>query len=175
MFKNKIFWLIVLIVALVLLAWYLASRPWPKPNFIANQTNSIVVQPAENSVIEPQVIIKDKVFKVVVANEPALQREGLSSQADLAEDSGMLFVYAGYQILTFWMKDMKFNVDLLWIKDDSIVAFEKNMPAPAAGISDDQLLRYSSPVAVDKVLEFGSGTIDALGIKAGDKVIFKNI
>ncbi len=176
MFKNKAIWLIIVIIILVIVGWLFARQPLFKPNWPTNNANntSIVNQP-DTVVVKPQVVIKDKIFDVVVADEPAIQRQGLSGQASLADNQGMLFIYSGAQILTFWMKDMKFNVDLLWLDGDQVVAFEKNMLAPEIGIADDQLLRYTSPQAVDKVLEIPSGSIDALGIKAGDKVIFKNI
>ena len=73
------------------------------------------------------------------------------------------------------MKDMKFNIDLLWINDDKVLGIEKNMPAPLAGTEDKDLLIYSSAEPVNRVLEINGGLVDQYGLKVGDSLEYQNI
>lgn len=130
---------------------------------------------ADDADIAPQVLIGEQVFSAEVAIDPAVQKKGLSGRESLPANNAMLFVYPSKKILTFWMLDMRFDIDLLWINDDKIVGIEKNMPAPAPGTEDKDLLLYSSQEPVNMVLELNSGLVDKYGIKIGDKVVYKNI
>lgn len=123
----------------------------------------------------PQVIIDQEIFWVEVVTTPAEQRQGLSGRQSLGANRGMLFIFDQAKILTFWMKDMNFDVDLLWLNGDQVVSWEKNMLAPLPGTPDTELLQFSSPVEVDRVLELPSGTIDRLQLRPGDRIVYKNI
>ncbi len=113
------------------------------------------------------------VFLVDVADTRAEQAQGLSGREKLEIDEGMLFVYADKQSLNFWMKDMLFPIDLLWIEDNTIVAWQENMPTPPAGAHLAELPTYSSPKAVNHVLELPAGTIKRLSLSIGDQVTWK--
>ncbi|MFA6466907.1 MAG: DUF192 domain-containing protein [Patescibacteria group bacterium] len=118
------------------------------------------------------VSINGFVFKTdVVKNAKELER-GLSGQETLADDQAMLFIFPDKNKRVFWMKEMNFNIDLLWIDGDKVIAYEKNMPAPDKNQLLDALVKYNSPSAVDKVLEIKAGLIDVLGIKVGDIIKF---
>ena len=116
MFKNKTLLLIILIVILLIGAYFIARQPLFKPNLVVNN-NTL---PPKVEVSTPQVLIKDQTFDVVVADDIATQRKGLDGQSSLGSNQGMLFIYTDPRVLTFWMKDMKFSVDLLWIKGDQV-------------------------------------------------------
>lgn len=116
--------------------------------------------------------INGVVFKTeLVKNSKELER-GLSGREAIADNQAMLFILPDKNSRVFWMKDMNFNIDLLWIDGDKIIAYEKNMLAPDKNTPDSQLLKYKSPQAVDKVLEIKAGLIDLLGIKIGDTIKF---
>lgn len=102
----------------------------------------------------------------VVESLPAQQR-GLSGRASLAPDSGMLFIYQDKDIRYFWMPDMNFVLDVLWIADGVVVGLQENIPFASV---DGSIPRFKSPVPVDMVLELNSGWIEKYGIKVGDKV-----
>lgn len=137
------------------------------------------LEPAQNNkqvkVDRPQLVLKGQIFDLEVMDTPAKQREGLSGRDALASDQAMVFVFDQAKIMDFWMKDMKFNIDLLWVKDNEIVAWEKNMLAPDPNLPDNKLQHYTSPFPVDKVIELPSGTIDSLSLKLNDKVELLNL
>jgi uncharacterized membrane protein (UPF0127 family) len=66
------------------------------------------------------------------------------------------------------MKDMKFDIDIIWIRDGKVVEITEDIPTP-----DDEsskLILYSPSQPVDRVLEVNSGDSLRLGIKVGDEV-----
>ena len=95
--------------------------------------------------------------------------QGLSGRDKLAEGRGMLFIYDGYYIPSFWMKDMKFPIDIIWIKDDIVAGVAKNLPPE--GETPQQT--YEPLTFVNYVLEVPAGYADRQEIKIGDKVEIK--
>lgn len=94
------------------------------------------------------------------------QALGLGKRVSMEENEGMLFVFPEKNFHSFWMKDMNFDLDIVWIRGDEIVYLAKNVsrsyPYP---ISPDQ--------EADKVLEINSGLGDRCDIKVGNKVDIK--
>lgn len=146
-------------------------KDFGKEKVVDNVNQNIPEQPK----VDPQVIINGQTFFVEVATDLAVQKKGLSGRDSLGANQGMIFSYPSKSVLVFWMKDMNFNIDLLWVNDDKIVGLERNMLKPVTGTEDKDLLNYRSPEAVNRVLEINSGLIDRYGIKIGDKLDYKNI
>lgn len=85
----------------------------------------------------------------------------------------MLFVYSEERKRTFWMKDMRFPLDLIWISADCTVAgITENAPIPEPGQSERDLPRFSSEVPVSHVLEVNAGTSQRHQITTGSPVVF---
>ncbi|MCL5667184.1 MAG: DUF192 domain-containing protein [Patescibacteria group bacterium] len=119
--------------------------------------------------------IGNKILEVQVVNTPQDMQQGLSGRTSLANNKGMLFDFGQQEnnMPYFWMKDMNFNLDLIWIKNNKIVGITKNVPKPEPGTPDSQLPFYSPPSPIDSVLEVNAGWADRNGIKAADEVDFK--
>ena len=49
---------------------------------------------------------------------PDAQSKGLAIRDSLNENEGMLFIFETPQKYSFWMKDMKFPIDIIWINQD---------------------------------------------------------
>jgi len=95
------------------------------------------------------------------------RRLGLSYRESLDEGSGMLFDMKASAITSFWMKDMNFPLDIIWIDGDKIVNISKNLPSAGTHPS----ISYSSELPVDFVLEVNGGFCDKEGIETGDIII----
>ncbi len=101
------------------------------------------------------------------------QSKGLAVKDSLEENEGMLFIFKSPQKYSFWMKDMKFPIDILWIDaSGKIVHIEKNLqpcifllPCPSYSPNDDSLY----------VLEVISNFTNKFGINIGDQVNSKVI
>ncbi|PIZ81306.1 MAG: hypothetical protein COY02_02720, partial [Parcubacteria group bacterium CG_4_10_14_0_2_um_filter_41_6] len=107
-------------------------------------------------------------LSVAIADTARLQVRGLSDQDALCEDCGMLFVYDDSKIRRFWMKHMRFNLDVLWIDDGHVAGMQENIPfEPKNG----QITRFQSEIVVNMALEVNAGWIAKNGVKIGDRVV----
>lgn len=101
---------------------------------------------------------------VEVMDTPEKITQGLSGRATLAPADGMLFLLPARQQPSFWMKDMKFGLDLIWIDNGRIVEVTRGVPPPTPGIPDALLPTYQPSRPVTGVLEVVSGTADRFGL-----------
>lgn len=110
-------------------------------------------------------------INVEIADTDALRERGLSGRESLGEKDGMLFVFPEKGTYGFWMKDMRFPIDIVWISNGNIVGVEKNID-PQIGAPIQKLKIYYPPQEVDVILEVTAGRSDNLGIKTGDEIEF---
>ncbi len=116
--------------------------------------------------------VRGQTFDIELAVTEQEKQRGLGYRDSLAQNSGMLFIYDHAEQYGFWMKGMRFPLDIIWIKEDIIVDITNNIPNPINDSS--QLLSFQPKVAVDKVLEVNAGTVNRLGIQVGDTVDINN-
>ena len=119
---------------------------------------------SSKSVVE----IKGYDFQVELAKTDKDKQIGLSKYKNLPKDQGMLFVFDKAGFYPFWMKDMKFPIDIIFIKNSRIVTIYQNLPI-------DNLNIYSPTSPSDKVIEINANLSKKYGFGIGDSVIFKNI
>ena len=113
-------------------------------------------------------------IKVELALTPEDQAQGLSNRSELLENEGILFVFEHPGKYPFWMKDMNFALDIIWLSDDlHVVYIKKNalpesyLPAGKAGpetFTPSQNAKY--------VLEVLAGFSEKNNLKVGDKMEF---
>jgi len=114
----------------------------------------------------PVVVLAERQRVAVdVVDTPALRAQGLSGRASLAADEGMLFLFETSAIQSFWMKDMRFPIDIVWIRDGKIVGITPEVPLPSP---PHALPQYRSPVPCDVVLEVRAGAARRWSLKLGD-------
>ncbi len=101
-----------------------------------------------------------------VADTPVLRAKGLSGRRTLKPDEGMLFLFDEHSVQSFWMPNMKFPIDIIWIDENTVVSVGADAQ-PEPGIP---VLRYSPEAPVNRVLEVPAGTAKAHGLKPGDKL-----
>ncbi len=102
---------------------------------------------------------------VELARTPAEQVRGLSGRPGLKPAHGMLFVYDRPQPVSIWMKDMRFPLDILWVREGRIVKIEKRAP-PLAPTGPARIFTATA----DLVLEVAAGFADQHRIRLGDIV-----
>lgn len=70
---------------------------------------------------------KSKVFAEVVKTPEEIRR-GLSGRENLLSDHGMLFVFSSPGRHGFWMKEMKFPIDIIWLDENKkIIHIERRV------------------------------------------------
>jgi uncharacterized membrane protein (UPF0127 family) len=114
--------------------------------------------------------IGDMSFMVEFATSTVAQARGLSGRPSLAEGAGMIFPFKNPGIQSFWMKDMNFPIDMIWIGGNKVLGFAENAE-PQPGTPLFGLKIYRSPDGVDTVLEVPAGTVAKDAIKVGDAVV----
>ncbi|MDO8505681.1 MAG: DUF192 domain-containing protein [bacterium] len=106
-------------------------------------------------------------IEVDIADTIGKQRQGLSGRPSLPKDQGMYFPMDQVALHGFWMKDMHFPLDIIWIRGGVIVDISENVPYPLEG---------QTPVSVqpkepaDAILEVNADFIKQHGIKIGDLI-----
>ncbi len=107
----------------------------------------------------------------VAANEEQMIK-GLSGHAPLKEHEGMLFKFDREGIYSFWMKDMGFDLDILWIDKDSNVVYIKEEVEPCG---NEHCPKFASPVPAMYILEVPAGYVKKNRIKVGDHSLVLDI
>jgi uncharacterized membrane protein (UPF0127 family) len=113
------------------------------------------------------VTIRGARVAVEIADTPEKQALGLGEREDLAWDDGMLFPYDRPEFHAFWMKGMRFSIDIVWILKGRIVDIDANVPFEP----DKNGPTLRSPSLVDAVLEVPAGYAAANGWRIGDRVL----
>lgn len=104
---------------------------------------------------------------VEIAANPESRAIGLSKYKTLYYNRGMLFVYDQTQKQCFWMKDMKFPIDILWVgSDKQVLHIEENVQP------NTYPKQFCPDVAVKYALEVSAGLVDRQNIKTGQKLSF---
>ncbi len=102
---------------------------------------------------------------VELADDNTKRRLGLSGRDSLAEGRGMLFVFESEAALSFWMKDMRFAIDIIWLdKDKAVVDITEN------ATPESYPQRFSPKSPSKYALEVPAGFAARNNISAGDKM-----
>ncbi len=105
--------------------------------------------------------------EVESVSDSSAQARGLSGREGLGENKGMLFIFPKSGIYPFWMKDMKFPIDIVWISEFGRVVHIKHNATPESYpdlfVSED-LAKY--------VLEVPTGFAEKHNLMPGDTVEF---
>ncbi len=109
---------------------------------------------------------------VELADTDATRAQGLSDRESLAQDAGMLFDMGAVTSPTFWMKGMRFPLDLVWIGEDKRVVGVTPDVRPQPGVADSGLTLYPPPSPIRYVLEVNAGAARRLGLGTGVSVEF---
>lgn len=154
---GKIISLAAIIILFLLGVAYLVTRK--------NITESEQFQGREQKSIS----IRDHAFSAVISKTEAELTQGLSNTNPITENEAMLFVFPAPGIYNFWMKDMRYPIDILWINTDKKIIFIQKNATPESypegfGPTDTQAVM---------VLEIKAGLSDKVGIRIGDNVVLK--
>jgi hypothetical protein len=98
-----------------------------------------------------------------VADTEALQSKGLSGRTALQEGEGMLFVFPEDGQHGFWMKDMQFSIDIVWLDSSYRVVDVKKDATP---VSYPEIFTPASPARY--VVEIPAGFFNEHHLKTGD-------
>lgn len=128
-----------------------------------NTFKDVTPEPREERISPTRsIVLNGREIRVAVADTPLLRERGLSGYSRLESDEGMLFVFEGDGRFGFWMKDMLFPIDILWLDAaGSIVHIENNVRPESypSSFTPDSPARY--------VLELRAGSVKEYDIRIG--------
>lgn len=116
--------------------------------------------------------IGNHTFTLSIARSQKEKEVGLSETKLLSENQGMIFIFDKPDYYSFWMKNMKFPIDIIYINNDAIVTIIKN--AQIIKPQDNPTVYFSTQPA-DKVLEIQAGLSEKYKFKEGDRVKYENL
>lgn len=121
-------------------------------------------------IYDPQnnVCFNKKCINVEVMKTPEQRQLGLMFREDLEEENGMLFIFEEPKELAFWMMNVNFPIDIVFINENrKIVSISKN----ATPCFEEPCERYYSKSDAMYVVEVIAGFSDKYELKNGDEVV----
>lgn len=156
--------LLILVAVMVAIAAPLAAAADP------------VTPPWRNPLLEarPRVTatLGEASVSATLARSAFEQALGLGYRDGLEPGTGMLFVYTDPSPRSFWMKGMRFCLDIIWIEGGVVAGAAESVCPEPAGTLDSDLPSYRSPEPVRYVLEVPASWMDEHGIETGTRVSF---
>ena len=121
----------------------------------------------------PQACFKHDVCIDLIFARTAEELEiGLSNHSSLPEGTGMLFVFDKPDIQRMWMKNMQFNIDMIWISDKNRIVHIEKKAIPCVPPMCDI---FEPTLPAKYVLETNTGFASSANLFDGDRVEFKNM
>lgn len=102
-------------------------------------------------------------IRATVADTREARARGLSGRDELLSTHGLLFVFEESDFHGFWMKEMRFPIDIIWINDSFVVVdIEEN-------VSPSTFPKTFEPRRPARfVVEVNANFADSFGIEVGD-------
>lgn len=102
----------------------------------------------------------NKTFTLEVADQTEARTYGLMRRDSMPADHGMLFVFKSEEKLSFWMKDTRIPLDIIYIDANGRVVSVKQMKAfDLSGVPSDGAAKYA--------IELNKDAAAGAGVKAG--------
>jgi uncharacterized membrane protein (UPF0127 family) len=118
-----------------------------------------------------------KPFELEVAATPKAVERGLSGRSEIADGTGMIFVFPESRILSFWMIDCLVDIDVAYLDRTGKVISTytiRTEPPQARGESREayisRLKRYPSADDAIFAIEVKAGMLEKLGVRPGSTV-----
>lgn len=147
-FLSKKFLFVIIVSLLILGGWLLYTQM--KKDYVLSTVK-----------------INNIIINIELAQTLNEKTQGLSNRDFLDKNEGMLFVYDVPDFYSFWMKDMKFPIDIIWIdKDHKIVDLHKNV------LPESYPQRFQPKNPAQYILEVNAGFCEKHNIQIGDFVDF---
>ncbi|PZV15418.1 MAG: hypothetical protein DCF22_07255 [Leptolyngbya sp.] len=116
--------------------------------------------------VSAQVKIGDQLIQLEVARTVEQQSMGLMYRSALDANHGMLFPFSLPRPVSFWMKNVVIDLDMVFLRNGQVVSVSSNVPPCKA----EPCPVYGPKDSIDQVIELRGGRAMELGIKPGDRL-----
>ncbi|WP_220338315.1 DUF192 domain-containing protein [Wenzhouxiangella sediminis] len=122
----------------------------------------------------PWVEVEGQRFSVEIADDDATRAQGLMFRDEMADDHGMLFIFPDQRPRSFWMKNTRIALDIIYIdRDFEVVSISADTPPCRS--RNRRCPSYPSEGPAQYVLEINGGLAAKYGIEPGDRIEVGNI
>jgi len=119
---------------------------------------------------DPSVELGGKTFGVEIADTTEKQALGLMFRDSMPDDQGMLFIFPNEAPRSFWMKNTRIPLDIMYFdKELKMVSISANTPPCKVS----RCPSYPSKGPAMYVFELNAGAAKKLGVGEGDKLTLK--
>lgn len=133
--------------------------------FVTKVCSSVIVDKIVRH--DVTILMPKGALEVEVADTQASRELGLSGRKKMGDDEGMLFVFDSPGRYGFWMKDMTFSLDMVWINQNGVVVdIERNVTPETY----KEKKTYINQSEASYVLEINGGMAEKFGLYLGSKV-----
>lgn len=119
---------------------------------------------------DPSVELGGKTFDVEIADTSEKQALGLMFRDSMEADKGMLFIFPNEAPRSFWMKNTRISLDIMYF-DKELKMVSISADTPPCKIT--RCPSYPSAAPAMYVLELNAGVAKKLGVDKGDKLTLK--
>ena len=118
-----------------------------------------------------RIMIDDVMLEVEVADDDEKRALGLMHRDSLEEYKGMLFIFPYEGKYAFWMMNMNFSIDIIWIDSEGNVVHIVDNAVPCNRVASTSECTYEPDVHAKYVLEVNGGFAERHGVTIGSRMI----
>jgi uncharacterized membrane protein (UPF0127 family) len=138
-----------------------SGKGWVYILGIRNNSDAVRKFQAYNPLFVP---IGSKTYKLYIADTDEKRTHGLSDVESMSSFEGMAFIFPQAEMRGFWMKDMQFPLDFVYVADGIVVDLIESVRP------DTYPSTIQAKAPADTVIELNAGQIKENGIKIGDQL-----
>lgn len=131
---------------------------------------AVAYKPAVHKTEHVTVLLGGQEITAEVVRTPEGRAQGLSGREALEEGTGMLFVFDTPDVYSFWMYDMRFPIDIMWIESGEVVDLWRDAQPPVEG---EDIPRYVPGAAAQYVLEVPAGFTKEYNVRIGSEIVIE--
>ena len=116
--------------------------------------------------------VGERAYVLSIAASKAAQKKGLGGRESLARDRGMLFVFDAPATQCFWMKDMQFPIDIIWLNSaKQVTHVAANVAPDTYNVASDMYpQQYCGDASTKYVVELNAGEAKQADLRVGRQV-----
>lgn len=163
-------WIVGVILGIVILVIFLKLKS-PSPMQIPQrEKQQQYVNPNLTKTPTKKLMLKNTTIDLLVAETPHETMWGLSDFPSLPPDTGMMFQFDTLGIYPFWMKDMRFALDMIWLDSDNrVITIHENISPDTYYKNPPELFQSTTPTSA--VIEVSGGFVEKNNLSVGDRLL----
>lgn len=106
-------------------------------------------------------------YNLTLATTPQAQARGLGGRSAMPSNQGMLFTFSNPGLECFWMKGMRFSLDMIWLNKQKKVVYVQSNVAPSTYPNS-----FCPTLPAKYVIELDAGQVEAMHLQQGQHISF---